>query len=75
VNLEARVRQALEDAVKKAGGATVAAYRTGVTEQSIRNWLHLGRLDRVPAAEALRFARATGVPLEKLIVDATPRRG
>jgi len=66
---ETQVRRALEEAVKKLGGPTAAAYKAGVTEQSIRDWVRYGRLDRVHAAQALKFARAAGVPLETLIVD------
>lgn len=70
---EAQVRHALEQAVKELGGHTAAAYRTGVTAQTIWGWLRAGSLDRVHAAQALKFARAAGVPLENLVIDATPR--
>lgn len=73
VQREAQVRHALEAAVKKLGDPTVAAYKAKVSGQTIWNWLRVGRLDRVQTAEALRFARAAGVPLEKLVVDAAPR--
>jgi hypothetical protein len=68
------VRKALKEAVKNMGGTTVAAYRAGVHEQSIWNWLRAGKLDRVPTAQAFKFARAAGVPLETFLLDYNPRQ-
>src|SRR5271169_4253209 len=55
-------------AVELAGGVTVVAKLCGVARQSVYTWIEEWRVERL--IEALKLARASGIPIERLAGDA-----
>jgi len=55
-------------AVELAGGVTVVARLCGVARQSVYTWIAEWRVERL--IDALKLARASGIPIEKLAGDA-----
>jgi len=55
-------------AVELAGGVTAVARLCGVTRQSVYTWVEEWRVERL--IDALKLARASGIPIERLAGDA-----
>jgi transposase-like protein len=55
-------------AVELAGGVTAVARLCGVVRQSVYTWIQQGRVERL--IDALKLARASGIPIERLAGDA-----
>ena len=55
-------------AVEIAGGVTAVARLCGVARQSVYTWIQEWRVERL--IDALKLARASGVPIERLAGDA-----
>jgi transposase-like protein len=55
-------------AVELAGGVTAVARLCGVTRQSVYSWIEEWRVERL--IDALKLARASGIPVERLAGDA-----
>jgi transposase-like protein len=55
-------------AVELAGGVTAVARLCGVTRQSVYSWIEEWRVERL--IDALKLARASGIPIERLAGDA-----
>jgi transposase-like protein len=55
-------------AVELAGGVTVVARLCGVARQSVYTWIQEWRVERL--VDALKLARASGIPIERLAGDA-----
>src|SRR5437879_3531576 len=63
-------------AVELAGGVTAVSKLCGVARQSVYTWIEEWRVERL--IDALKLARASGIPIERLAGDAfkperTPR--
>ncbi len=55
-------------AVELAGGVTAVARLCGVARQSVYTWIEQWRVERL--IDALKLARASGIPIERLAGDA-----
>ncbi len=55
-------------AVELAGGVTAVAKLCGVARQSVYTWIEEWRVERL--IDALKLARASGIPIERLAGDA-----
>jgi len=55
-------------AVELAGGVTAVAKLCGVARQSVYTWVEEWRVERL--IDALKLARASGIPIERLAGDA-----
>ena len=55
-------------AVELAGGVTTVARLCGVARQSVYSWIQEWRVERL--IDALKLARASGIPIERLAGDA-----
>lgn len=66
---KAQAKRNLEDAVAKLGGKTHAGAISGVSEQTIKNWLHEGNLNEAKAINVARFIRAARRGIEDFLVD------
>ena len=55
-------------AVELAGGVTAVAKLCGVARQSVYSWIEEWRVEKL--IDALRLARASGIPVERLAGDA-----
>jgi hypothetical protein len=55
-------------AVELAGGVTAVAKLSGVGRQSVYTWIEEWRVER--PIDALKLARASGIPIERLAGDA-----
>jgi transposase-like protein len=55
-------------AVELAGGVTAVSRLCGVTRQSVYTWIEEWRVERL--VDALKLARASGIPIERLAGDA-----
>jgi transposase-like protein len=55
-------------AVELAGGVTAVARLCGVARQSVYTWIQEWRVERL--IDALKLARVSGIPIEKLAGDA-----
>jgi transposase-like protein len=55
-------------AVELAGGVTSVAKLCGVARQSVYTWIEEWRVERL--IDALKLARASGIPIERLAGDA-----
>jgi transposase-like protein len=55
-------------AVELAGGVTKVAKLCGVARQSVYTWIQEWRVERL--IDALKLARVSGIPIEKLAGDA-----
>ena len=55
-------------AVELAGGVTAVARLCGVARQSVYSWIEEWRVERL--IDALKLARASGIPIERLAGEA-----
>jgi transposase-like protein len=55
-------------AVELAGGVTAVSKLCGVARQSVYTWIQEWRVERL--IDALKLARASGIPIERLAGDA-----
>jgi hypothetical protein len=55
-------------AVQLAGGVTAVSKLCGVARQSVYTWIQEWRVERL--IDALKLARASGIPIERLAGDA-----
>jgi len=55
-------------AVELAGGVTAVSKLCGVARQSVYTWIQEWRVERL--IDALKLARVSGIPIEKLAGDA-----
>jgi len=55
-------------AVELGGGVTAVARLCGVARQSVYSWIQEWRVERL--IDALKLARASGIPIERLAGDA-----
>ncbi len=55
-------------AVELAGGVTAVSKLCGVARQSVYTWIEEWRVERL--IDALKLARASGIPIERLAGDA-----
>src|SRR5271157_5605054 len=60
-------------AVELAGGVTEVAKLCGVARQSVYTWIEEWRVERL--IDALKLARASGIPIERLAGDAFKPEG
>src|SRR5580704_17454882 len=60
-------------AVELAGGVTAVSKLCGVARQSVYTWLEEWRVERL--IDALRLARASGIPIERLAGEAFKPEG
>jgi transposase-like protein len=56
-------------AIELAGGPTVVAELCGVHRQSVYDWIKEWKVERL--VDALKLAKASGIPIEKLAGEAT----
>lgn len=71
---ETVVRQRLDSAVRRLGGRVQVAAICRVSEQTVRNWLAEGNLNKTSALSAWRFIRADGRPLGDFVVPEVDKR-